>query len=427
MADTKLHLDEIRTDGGTQPRDKIDDEVVQRYVEALKAKATFPPIVVYYDGEDYWLADGFHRLKAYRELKRQKVAVEIHQGSRREAILHAVGANAEHGLPRTREDVRRAIDTLLRDPEWSQWSDREIARWCKVHHSTVSARRRNFVTNQETNEESSNVTSNRSLANLASEKTSGLPPETSGEGQPGQTVKRRYRTRHGTISEMQVPVRPRTSTSNGADQAQPTNDFSDADSDTGEAETDSADAPPYDLTPLIEQARRLADGDENARPESDEVALELSRLTGTAVMTQEFGFRVFGERDYYEPEHYEVGGTTPTAGEIWFRFSAMLQESVFTMRHADPAKCVHLTPLEAKREARDLLTYIGAWYARALEELNRTYRDPDTLDPDDANVKRLDMFGLRHFPLTDEDWERVRRRQATIAKKITNQGEIEPE
>lgn len=410
MADTKLHLDEIRTDGGTQPRDKIDDEVVHRYVEALKAGATFPPIVVYYDGEDYWLADGFHRLKAYRELKRRKVAVEIHQGSRREAILHAVGANAEHGLPRTREDVRRAIDTLLRDPEWSQWSDREIARWCKTSHPTVAARRKLIEQNQIDTEVPSGGTGKTSMENFTIENGGDQPRE-----------ERKFVTRHGTIGKRMVPSRPTNEpkqTDSPSEQGSP---------DATPAEADSADAPPYDLTPLIEQARRLADGDENARPESDEVALELSRLTGTAVMTQEFGFRVFGERDYYEPEHYEVGGTTPPAGEIWFRFSAMLQESVFTMRHADPAKCVHLTPLEAKREARDLLTYIGAWYARALEELNRTYRDPDTLDPDDANVKRLDMFGLRHFPLTDEDWERVRRRQATIAKKITNQGEIEPE
>jgi hypothetical protein len=65
----------------------------------------------------------------------------VRAGGRREAILHSVGANAEHGWRRTNEDKSRAIQTLLNDPEWAQWSDREIARRCGVHHDTVAAKR----------------------------------------------------------------------------------------------------------------------------------------------------------------------------------------------------------------------------------------------------------------------------------------------
>ena len=36
-----------------------------------------------------------------------------------------------------REDKRRAVMTLLNDPEWSAWSDREIARQCRVSDKTV--------------------------------------------------------------------------------------------------------------------------------------------------------------------------------------------------------------------------------------------------------------------------------------------------
>lgn len=44
-------------------------------------------------------------------------------------------------LQRTREDKRRAVMTLLSDPEWSQWSDRKIAEACKVGHTLVSSMR----------------------------------------------------------------------------------------------------------------------------------------------------------------------------------------------------------------------------------------------------------------------------------------------
>src|SRR5690606_10483672 len=58
------------------------------------------------------------------------------------AVLFSVGANAKHGLQRTNEDKRRAVTTLLIDPEWQKWSDREIARRTGVHHDTVGTYRR---------------------------------------------------------------------------------------------------------------------------------------------------------------------------------------------------------------------------------------------------------------------------------------------
>ena len=52
-------------------------------------------------------------------------------------MLFSVGANATHGLRRTNDDKRRAVLTLLSDAEWSQWSDREIAKRCGVSPDTV--------------------------------------------------------------------------------------------------------------------------------------------------------------------------------------------------------------------------------------------------------------------------------------------------
>jgi hypothetical protein len=54
----------IRLDGGTQPRAVLDFEAIEDYAEAMGAGMKFPPVVVFYDGENYWLADGFHRVKA---------------------------------------------------------------------------------------------------------------------------------------------------------------------------------------------------------------------------------------------------------------------------------------------------------------------------------------------------------------------------
>lgn len=128
----------LRRDGGTQPRAAIDERVVAEYANELDDGAEFPPVIVFYDGSDYWLADGFHRVDAYVRASRTTIAADVRQGTRRDAVLFSVGANALHGQRRTNADKRRAVETLLRDEEWSQWSDRDISRRAAVHHSFVA-------------------------------------------------------------------------------------------------------------------------------------------------------------------------------------------------------------------------------------------------------------------------------------------------
>jgi N6-adenosine-specific RNA methylase IME4 len=138
---TRLPLAVIRLDGGTQPRASINDDTVRNYTEALNEGAQFPPLIVFYDGESYWLADGFHRVQAAKTIGWLDFAVVVHQGALRDAVLYSVGANATHGLQRTNDDKRRAVERLLRDEEWRQWANREIARRCGVSEALVRSLR----------------------------------------------------------------------------------------------------------------------------------------------------------------------------------------------------------------------------------------------------------------------------------------------
>jgi hypothetical protein len=106
-----------------------DLNLAGEYAEAMLLGAAFPPVVVFGEAAgEYWLADGYHRWHAAEIAGLQTIAADVRPGGRREAILHSVGANAEHGWRRTADDKRRAVGTLLNDPEWAEWSDREIAR-----------------------------------------------------------------------------------------------------------------------------------------------------------------------------------------------------------------------------------------------------------------------------------------------------------
>ena len=134
-----IRISDIRIDGGTQSRAEFNEQTVAEYAEVMADPNTvFPPVVVYSDGKDYWLADGFHRLAAWQRIGREEIPADIREGDRRMAILHSVASNSAHGLRRTNADKRHAVMLLLEDPEWSGWSDREIARRCAVSNRFVS-------------------------------------------------------------------------------------------------------------------------------------------------------------------------------------------------------------------------------------------------------------------------------------------------
>jgi transcriptional regulator with XRE-family HTH domain len=195
-----LDLEEIRRDGGTQPRAKIDLQHIKRLEEQIEDGQEIEPVVVFFDGDDYWLADGFHRWNAHRNQEEPTIRAIIYHGTRREAVLYSVGANADHkpALPRSRADKRKVVLTLLNDPEWKQWSDREIARQCKVDHKTVGKIRKSLT---------GDFPSNKSLQSLTgdfpSDPSTSLTAEVRSEDlEEINEHLRTYRTKHGTIATM---------------------------------------------------------------------------------------------------------------------------------------------------------------------------------------------------------------------------------
>lgn len=127
----------IRTDGGTQPRASLNQQTVDDYARDLARGDVFPPVTVFYDGQSYWLADGFHRLKATQQTGASTITAQVRSGTRREAILYSLGANTSHGLRRSNADKRRAVLTLLSDPEWLLWSNAQIAKQCGVDEGLI--------------------------------------------------------------------------------------------------------------------------------------------------------------------------------------------------------------------------------------------------------------------------------------------------
>jgi len=145
----KINILEIRIDGGTQPRKEINYEIVKEYAEHMREGTKFPPVTVFFDGAEYWLADGFHRYHATKSNATASIEAEVKEGSLDDAILYALGANAKHGLTMSSEDKRRAIQTMLNHFKWKEWTNAEIARHVGVSAMTVT-RVKNAVATEET-------------------------------------------------------------------------------------------------------------------------------------------------------------------------------------------------------------------------------------------------------------------------------------
>lgn len=136
MTTQDLRIADIRTDGGTQMRVQLDLATIAEYTDAMQRGDVFPPVVVFYDGADYWLSEGFHRLDASKHVERETISADVREGSREDAIIAACAANATHGLRRTNADKRNAVETMLKLRP--TWSNQEIARRCAVSPSTIA-------------------------------------------------------------------------------------------------------------------------------------------------------------------------------------------------------------------------------------------------------------------------------------------------
>ena len=127
-----LNINVIRIDGGTQSRDIIDQDTINTYAEAMDRGDKFPDVTVYFNGLEYYLADGFHRYFATKKLGKTSMSCNVVTGTLRDAILYSKGANADNGLHRSNATKRKCVNDMLDDFEWQFWSNVEIAKACRV-------------------------------------------------------------------------------------------------------------------------------------------------------------------------------------------------------------------------------------------------------------------------------------------------------
>ncbi len=139
----QVALSALVCDSAVQMRSAVSEAAVEEYAESYRAEEELPPLDVFESDAGLFVADGFTRFRAARKAGLKTLPCRVRPGTRRDATLFAAGANATHGVRRSREDKRRAVVALIFDKEWCQWADREIARTCHVSEALVAEIRAN--------------------------------------------------------------------------------------------------------------------------------------------------------------------------------------------------------------------------------------------------------------------------------------------
>lgn len=133
-----LNLLNIRIDGGTQAREELNQEAVADYAEKMRDGEVFPPVSVFFDGSEYWLVDGFHRYFATKSNGKTSIDAEVENGTLKEAIRASWKANGKRGLNLNSADTKKIMLAMFADEVTKTWSNRQIAEYVGVSHSTVN-------------------------------------------------------------------------------------------------------------------------------------------------------------------------------------------------------------------------------------------------------------------------------------------------
>lgn len=123
----------------------LDPAVVAEYSAIIEAVGEMDPLDLFYESLEqpkYLLAEGHHRLAAYRAKGIEKVKCRLRQGTRSDALEFAAYRNARHGVRLTNADKRRAAQLAVEDPVLGELTDTEIAKRICVSASLVSEVRR---------------------------------------------------------------------------------------------------------------------------------------------------------------------------------------------------------------------------------------------------------------------------------------------
>lgn len=161
-----------------QQREQEHADAIARYADLYRGQGAdaLPPIrVVRCENGVHLLTDGWHRVRAALKADLTDLPAIVSEGDLRSALLAALTANGDHGIPTSLAERTAAATTLLEDPEWRRWSDKRIARHAHISPQLVAKIRKRTPGAQVDERETSAGRTQRSVNSRAQATTKDQP------------------------------------------------------------------------------------------------------------------------------------------------------------------------------------------------------------------------------------------------------------
>jgi len=103
----------------------LGEQIVASFIQEIEPTRSCSALKACFNGTDYWLFDGYHRLEAMRRLGFNSSLVQIYKGSRRDAFRRYIKSKLRCAHTKT---FKHCIRILSEDQEWSNLDAPELAR-----------------------------------------------------------------------------------------------------------------------------------------------------------------------------------------------------------------------------------------------------------------------------------------------------------
>ena len=138
-----MKLSQILLEQKLMMRVSLNQEIIDQYAQDMLDGDKFPPVVIFNDGDNNYLVEGFKRYHACKKNGFEIIDADTRMGTYDDAFDYALTvANRLHGERYTPEDKRYQLQMALDTPRYSKKSDRELSRILKVSHTFVSKARK---------------------------------------------------------------------------------------------------------------------------------------------------------------------------------------------------------------------------------------------------------------------------------------------
>ncbi len=105
----------------------LNENIVAAYIQEIEPTRICSKMKACFDGTDYWLFDGYHRLEAMKRLGFNTCTVQIFKGSRRDAFRRYIKDKLRCEQRDSKNVFTHCLRILLEDDEWSNLDASKLA------------------------------------------------------------------------------------------------------------------------------------------------------------------------------------------------------------------------------------------------------------------------------------------------------------